>query len=132
MASRVEGLERLKARFAKIPPAMRDEVRIAIEKGADELVEMQKRLAPVESGELRDSIRKRDGGHGLSVEVFTDDFKARWVEFGTSAHVAGGEFSGAQIPSIPARPFFFPAYRALRKRIKSRITRAVSKAVKRR
>jgi HK97 gp10 family phage protein len=118
--AKVEGLEKLKARFAAIPKEMKVQVRAAIEKSADELVAFQKRLAPDDprtpAPDLKSSIRKRDGRHELSVEVFTDDFKARWLEFGTV--------------KMSARPFFFGPYRTLRRRIKSRISRAVKKAVK--
>lgn len=119
MASGVDGLAKLQARFAKIPKAMRTEVRVAIDKSADELVAMQQRLVPVEHGDLRDSIRKEDGRHDLSVEVKAGSrniFYAKMVEFGTV--------------KMQARPFFFPSYRALRARIRSRISRAVNKAVK--
>lgn len=95
---------------------MRAEVRPAIDQSADELIAFQKRLAPKDEGALEESIRKRDGAHELSVEVFTDDFKARWQEFGTV--------------NMSAQPFFFPPYRSLRRRIKSRISRAVRKAVR--
>jgi hypothetical protein len=43
-------------------------------------------------------------------------FYARWVEFGTQ--------------KMQARPFFFPAYRALKKRVKSRINREMKKAIR--
>lgn len=117
--AKVEGLERLKRRFAKLPAKMRTEVKASLEKSADELVAMQKRLVPVDEGDLRDSIEKREGQHELSVEVTGGDdkaFYARFVEFGTA--------------SQPAQPYFFPAYRSLRKRIKNRTRRAVRKAVK--
>lgn len=118
--AKVEGLARLKARFASLPPRIKFEVKAAIEKSADELVAFQKRLAPDDPStpppDLKSSIRKREGRHELSVEVFTDDFKARWLEFGTV--------------NMSARPFFFGPYRTLRRRIKSRIGRAVKKAVK--
>lgn len=118
--AKVEGLARLKRRFAKLPQRMKTEVRLSLEKSADELVEFQKRLAPDDprtaAPDLKSSIRKRDGRHELSVEVFTDDFKAAWLEFGTV--------------NMSARPYFFPAYRASKKRIKSRTSRAVKKAVK--
>lgn len=120
MASKVEGVARLKARFAKIPQRMREEVRVAIDASADELVTMQKRLVPVEHGDLRDSIRKEEGVHDLSVEVKAGSknvFYAKMIEFGTR--------------KMQARPFFFPAYRTLRRRIRSRIARAMSKALKR-
>lgn len=132
--AKVEGLARLKARFASLPPRIKFEVKAAIEKSADELIAFQKRLAPDDPStpppDLKSSIRKREGRHELSVEVFTDDFKAAWVEFGTAEHPAGGKFTGSTIPSIAAQPFFFPPYRASRRRIKSRISRAVKKAVK--
>lgn len=119
MPTRIEGLDRLKKRFARLPARMRAEVRASLEKSADELVAMQKRLAPVDDGDLRDSIRKEDGRHELSIEVKAGDrkvFYAAMVEFGTV--------------NAPAQPFFFGPYRALRKRMRSRTSRAVRKAVK--
>jgi HK97 gp10 family phage protein len=119
MVTKVEGLERLKKRFARLPAKMKAEVKVAIETGADELVAMQKRLVPVDQGDLQDSIRKEPGRHEMSVSVKAGSnraFYARFQEFGTVDH--------------PPQPFFFPPYRALRRRIRSRIGRAVSKAVK--
>lgn len=95
---------------------MRAEVKASLNQSADELVAFQKRLVPVDDGDLRDSIQKRDGKHELSVEVFTEDFKARWQEFGTV--------------KMRAQPFFYPPYRASKRRIKSRTSRAVRKAVR--
>jgi len=119
MASRVEGLERLRKRIARLPAKMKAEVKVAIETGADELVAMQKRLVPIEQGDLQDSIRKERGRHELSVSVKAGSnavFYARFQEFGTVGH--------------PPQPFFYPPYRALRRRIRSRIGRAVGKAVR--
>jgi HK97 gp10 family phage protein len=117
--AKVEGLERLRRRFARIPIETKRGVRVALEQGADELVEMQKRLVPIDRGELRESIKKEDGPHELSIHVEAGDeraFYARWVEFGTLR--------------TPASPYFFPAYRSLRRRIRGRISRAVRKAVR--
>lgn len=108
---------------------------------------MQKRLAPVEHGTLRESIRyeiaagdefratiiaggtpatKREVRKGSG--IFTDE--AVLAESGTHAHRAGGKFKGALIPAEQPRQFFYPAYRALKKRIKSRISRAITKGIK--
>lgn len=117
--ARVEGLERLKRRFAKIPAKIRAEVRIALEKSADELVSTQQQLVPIDRGDLQASIHKRDGRHDLSVEVVAGSdraFYAAFVEFGTV--------------NTPAQPYFFPPYRALRKRFVARTKRAVGKAVR--
>lgn len=117
--AKVEGLARLKARFAKLPAKIKVEVRRSLEQSADELVAFQRRLVPVDDGDLRDSIQKRDGRHDLSVEVVAGNrkaFYAAMVEFGTV--------------NAPAQPYFFPPYRTLRKRIRARTSRAIRKAVK--
>jgi hypothetical protein len=143
----IEGRERLRLKFQALPGAIRAEVQKAVRTSAEELVGLQKRLAPQDKGALRDSIRyeitegeeyratvmaggteatKREVRKGSG--VFTDE--AILKEYGTKPHPAGGKFAGAKIPAEPARPFFFPAYRALRKRIKGRISRAITTGVK--
>lgn len=111
---------------------------------------MQKSLAPSDTGALRNSIEAHFGGvqkmrgqvggglpagdPELTVAVTAggpDTFYARFVEFGTSERTAGGRFAGATIPAIPPQPFFYPAFRALRRRIRSRISRASGKAARR-
>jgi hypothetical protein len=138
--AKVEGLDRLQRKFAAMPRAVRQEVGKALEDSARELTGLQKRLAPHgATGGLEDSIlyeidglratvtaggtaaTKREAREGSGVELDV----ALMEEFGVKAHRAGGKFEGALIPAIPPRPFFFPAYRALRKRIKGRLSRAI-------
>lgn len=117
-----------------MPAHVEAAARRAMEKGAKELVAAMKRMVPVDSGDLRDSIgwtwgsapkgsrvlaESASDSRGLKITVYAGNneaFYARWVEFGTSKSAA--------------HPFFFPAYRSLRKRIKSRITREMRKAIK--
>jgi HK97 gp10 family phage protein len=129
----IQGLSRLQRKLKALPEAVIAELRPAMEQGAAEIVSLAKSLVPVESGELRDSIGWTWGaapegsmvlgqvGRGnLRITVYAGNsqaFYARWVEFGTSQ--AG------------ARPFFYPAYRAVRKRVKGRVTRAITKSAKR-
>jgi HK97 gp10 family phage protein len=124
-------------RIRAIPDEIRIEVRQALAENAQELVAMMKRLVPVDNGDLRDSIGWTFGdapdgavtlgdlGTGsdtlgsIKVTVFAGNRKAYYawfVEHGTER--------------TPARPFFFVAYRALRRRLKSRLGRARSKGVK--
>lgn len=128
----VKGLDKLRAKLRAMPDEVRREIRGALEKNANELVAMQKRLVPVDDGDLRDSIEWAwgdgetsrigvKGQQGLAITVSAgsaEAFHARWVEFGTS-------------DGRPAQGFFYSPYRALRKRMKSRITRSQNKAIKR-
>lgn len=109
-------LDRLSRRLQAIPKAVRDAVQPALDKSTDELVATMRHLAPVDEGELRDSIEKRPGDHELARKVVTDDYKARWAEFGTAKQ--------------SAQPFFWSTVRLNRKRFTSRIKRAIRKALR--
>lgn len=114
---------------------------------ADAVVAMMKRLAPKDTGELQDSIGWVWGnsapkgamaiatvGKGdLSITIYagsSDAFHARFVEFGVAAHIAGGKFAGAEIPAIPAQPFFYPSWRAMRKRVRRALRKASRNAAR--
>lgn len=141
----IEGLEALKRKFRAMPQEVRKEVMKSVPVSAAELVAMQKRLVAKKKHKLENSIRfemvtdfkalviaggtsetKREVRKGSG--EFTDE--AILNEFGTKAHKAGGKFKGARIPAEPARPFFFPAFRALRRRLKGRISRSISTGIK--
>jgi HK97 gp10 family phage protein len=144
---------RLLRKLAAIQGAPRAAMRKALAQNAAEITEMQKRLAPVDSGDLRDSIgftfgkyraananvRGVAGGDGagdpdLSVTIHAGDekaFYAAFLEFGAAGPwQVGGRFAGATHPGFSAEPYFYPAWRALRRRSKSRLTRAMRKAIK--
>jgi HK97 gp10 family phage protein len=133
--TKVLGVNRLKKKLQSIPSKSRPAIRAALAKSADDMVAMMKRLAPVDSGDLRDSIgwtwgtQTPDGTVAFATSKFSDPdltitiyagddkaFYTRWVEFGTTQN--------------PAHPFFFTSYRASRKSAKSRIKRAVNKAAR--
>lgn len=161
--SKVQNRERALRKLAEMPKAVRRALAPAIEQGAAEIVDMQKRLAPEDSGDLKNSIRYVKGtytpdnanvrgvgtsGAGdpdLTVHVVAGDasaWYARIVEFGSAPHQikpkrAGGilkignRFAArANHPGAKATPFFYPAYRSLRRRVKARITRAAKKGIK--
>jgi HK97 gp10 family phage protein len=85
------------------------------------------------------------GGEEYRITVYAGNDKAyhaRFVEFGTQAGKRGGRVSSRRSrsgtrrshrthPGTAAQPFFFVSYRALKRRIKGRITRKVNKAIKR-
>lgn len=132
MKVKVLNVDRLNRKLAALPAAVKVEIRPALEKSADEIAALARRLVPVDSGDLRDSIGWTWGtaprgaislgtvkAGDLTITVYagnSEAFYARWVEFGTV--------------KTSAQPFFYPAYRAMRKRAKSRIKRAGTKAAK--
>jgi HK97 gp10 family phage protein len=148
VANNIKGLTELQRKLARLPDNVKIRIRAAMEAGAEEIVAMMKSLVAVDSGDLRDSIawtwgrapkgamtigKVESTGGDLTITIYAGNDKAyysRFVEFGTASHTAGGMFAGATIPAVAASPFFFVSYRANRKRVKSRITRAINTAAK--
>lgn len=142
----LKGLPQLKAKLNRIRRETSTEVAEAMGKAADEVVEMMKRLVPVKTGKLRDSIgwtfgqapkgsiRVATYKQGLlQLTIYAGDeeaFWARFVEFGTQGHEQLGKFIGTKHPGTTGQPFFFPSYRAMRKEIKKKIRLAISEAIK--
>jgi HK97 gp10 family phage protein len=128
-----QDIARIRKKLKAIVPAIGQSIAASLEKSAQEIVDLAKHLCPVDDGTLRDSIGWTwgDAPEGSFVLASTGDkaalritvyagsdeaFYARWVEFGTKTSLPHG--------------FMLPAYRTLRKRIKSRTNRAISKAIK--
>lgn len=123
-------------RLQSTVPGIEDAIKEATIVSAKEMVEKARSLAPEDSGDLKRSINytvgqyrpdnanvrgttARNGGKD-AVTVHAGDEKAYyadWVENGTA--------------SRPKQPYFYPAYRLLRRKIKGRISRAMTKAIKR-
>lgn len=150
--AKMQNRQRLLDKMAKMPAAVRSAIKQALAQGADEIVAEQKRLAPVSSGDLRNSIGSTFGAYiadnanvrgvtsttkgadpDLTVTIHAGDeraYYAAFVEFGTAPHLNGGLYFGTKNPGAKATPFFYPAFRANRRRVKARISRATTKAVK--
>ena len=147
----MQGRKALLAKLKRIEGAPRKAMRAALARSADEIVTMQKHLAPKDSGALAASIgatfgdwkpananvrgfgAARAGDPDLTVTIHAGDataFYAAFVEFGTAPHAVGGMFEGAQHPGARPRPYFYPAWRANRKRAKAAVARAAGKAIR--
>lgn len=130
----VIGRLRLQRKLKALPDAVKAPIKAALAQGANEIVTMAKNLVPVDSGDLKSSIgwtwgrppsgsivlatSQRIGGE-LAVTVYAGNdeaFYARWVEFGTTKHIA--------------QPYFFPSYRANKRKVKTRINKAVRQAAR--
>ena len=131
---------RLRARLAKIPDIAREAAAAAMEEGAQEIVDAMKMAAPVDSGDLRDSIgwtwgevpagsfvideirsgkNKGDQYATLRIKIYAgsrEAFYARFQEFGTR--------------SQPAQPFFFSTWKRERAKFRRKIRAAIRKRIK--
>jgi HK97 gp10 family phage protein len=132
----VKGLAEFNRRWGAIPAKVRQAARDTLEQNAEEIVADMKRLAPKgESLDLVNSIGWTwgDAPEGsmvigtvggkeystLRITIYAgggDAFYARFQEFGTK--------------DMPANPFFFPVWRTRKRRVKSRLTRNINKAIK--
>lgn len=157
----VEGLDRLQRKLTRIiPDKAKAAARRALEQSADEMVAMMKRLVPVDSGDLRDSIGwtwgkkpiysqaiakvKSAGSGDMVITIYAGNYGVRYahlVEFGSARHIIKAKRAkalgkdgrlGIEVhhPGGKAQPFFFPSYRALRRSARARVSRAISKAIK--
>lgn len=126
--------DRLSRRLNAIPRAVKQAVAPALITAGRDLSVTMRLLAPVDSGDLRDSIHvtapgettpaySQPGGsqtareNQVLVTVGNDDVRyPHLVEYGTA--------------EAPAQPFFWPAYRFQKKKLSNRIKRAIRKAVK--
>lgn len=123
-------INRLKKRLNAIPKAARDAAMASLQKSADELASAQKALVPVRTGALRDSIHTETHPAELKISV-----KAGGPLTTKPARTGHGSYDYANAIEFGtskehAEPFFYPAYRLLKKRLRNRTKRAISKAIK--
>jgi HK97 gp10 family phage protein len=110
--------EKLRARLAAIPLAVRQAVTPALLTSGNELADRIRVLVPDLHGALKGSIKVTQVSE-TKVTVSEGGPEAPYalhVEYGTK--------------HAPAEPHFWPAYRLTKKRIQSRTKRAIAKAVK--
>lgn len=134
MKARVSGKLKLERAFKQLPDVVQDEAVKAAVKSAEELATAQQAVAPVDAGDLRDSItvtgpgettpphsqpggKRRVPDYAAVVTAGNDEVRyAHLVEYGTV--------------KTPAQPYFWPPYRLLKRRLTGRITRQASKAIR--
>ncbi|SFB82300.1 HK97-gp10 family putative phage morphogenesis protein [Tropicimonas isoalkanivorans] len=128
------GLSKFQKRMNAIPKEVREAVKPALMKSAEETAAAMRTLAPVDSGDLRDSIAvtgpgqatppySQPGGsytvpeNAVSITAGNTDVRyAHLAEYGTK--------------DTAAQAYFWPGFRLHRKRSLNRIKRAISKAVR--
>ena len=136
---------RLIAKFRALRPAVNKGMADASMKGAEAVAGHARMLVAKRTGHLASTINAIAQPERLGAMVVAGDATtlvevregsgiftniARLVEFGTKRHRNKGKFAGSWHPGTRAQPFFWPAYRIERKRIKARMGRAIGKAAR--
>lgn len=131
ISAKVSKKDRLFAKLIKLAPEAEKELVTVNNQSADEMVALARSYVPVDDGVLRDSIRKVPAARGaVSVEA-GGPTTTKPVRQGVDAsydYALGQEYGTRH---NPARPFFWPAYRLMRKRLRNRASRAINRVVKR-
>ncbi|MGV3649844.1 MAG: HK97-gp10 family putative phage morphogenesis protein [Devosia sp.] len=79
----------------------------------------------------RRPVQSNDPDLSVTITAGNEDVRyAHLVEFGTAPRINGGKFKGTRHPGTAAQPFFYPGYRAHRRRVKARISRAISRSAR--
>jgi HK97 gp10 family phage protein len=133
MGATIQGLDKLRAKLKAMPDAVKAEVEAELVAAAQEVAATAYALAPVDDGELRESIAVTPPGGStplyssggrqkvgaLKVLVTVGDYLVRYA-----THVEFGHGKAAP------RPFFWPAYRSKKKKIRRAIGRAIGRAAR--
>ena len=101
--------------FDQIPKQARQTIRPAVARGVKEIAERVRYLAPEDEGDLKASV-KDEVTSDVSGRVTVEDEAGMYVEYGTA--------------KTDMQPFFWPAVNTTKTRVRRRIDRAISKAVK--
>ena len=125
--TRVEGLERLKRRLADLSEAGRAEILKANQRNADEFADTVRKIIPKgnpEDGNLVDTLEVKPGETetGVLVTIGGPDQPH-------PLHLEAGH-RNPDGSHTPAKPYWNPAKRVLKKRARGRASRALNKAIK--
>lgn len=121
--------QRANAKFRALPAAIRQHVSDALEENAEELAEAIRRRVPADGGDLTTSVtwKKGKGATATATAGADPDLTVRVIEGDEDTFYAGFVEHGTV--NHPAQPHFFPTYRQMKRKLKSRLTRAVRRVI---
>ncbi|MET3925988.1 HK97 gp10 family phage protein [Devosia sp. 2618] len=129
-------IARLKARFNAVPIAAREAAQASLRKSGDELADLMRSLAETsrDTGALIDSIEVTPGN--MNTPPFSQPGGSTVVPENAVMVTAGNH--AVRYPHLvehgtdenDAKPFFWPAFRMLRDKIKRRTGRDIRKAIR--
>lgn len=94
---RVDGLTEARETVRLLPEAFKEQVRDSLYIGSNIILSEAARRVPVLTGKLKSSLGRNVREDGLQIAIGSGDYKAKFVEFGTS--------------DTPTEPFLYPAFR---------------------
>lgn len=132
--ARSRQVDKLFRRLNRIPEHVREAVQPAVNKGAQDMAGTMRHLAPVDEGDLRDSVTVTPAGQ--TTPPYSQPSGSTLVPDGAAVVTVGN--SDVRYPHLveygtsdtQAQPFFWPAVRLNRKRAENRIKRAMAKTVR--
>ncbi len=131
----IEGADRVSRIFKRLRREASEEIAHALNLGAKEIAETAEILVPEDTRELRGDIQIE--ATGIQARSDNKAAVARVIvgtKKGTAEKAFRQEFGRAAgpdgHPGHAPQSFFFTAYHAKRKRVRSRVSRAVNKAAK--
>lgn len=132
----VQGLDKFNKRWKAIPENARKNVRAAMEDAANDIVEeMWSRAPQGETLQLGASIGWTWGDAPAGTITIGKVGKQEYGTMRITIYAGGGEAFYARFQefgtvNMPANPFFYPVWRARSRRVKTRISRAISKSIR--
>lgn len=132
----VNGIPQVQAMFRRKASAVAAQAKLAARQGGEEVAQAMRYLAPKDERELVNSIRVEDA-ETVNTSKGARGFIGVIVKAGDATTVVtndrGVKFQNAKLQengtrNMPANPYFNPAWRTNRTRVRGKITRAVRKA----
>ena len=117
--SSIQGLDKLLSTLSDLGEDMKESAKKGLERGAKRIQKNAKMLAPVDTGNLRNSIKTSSEitPEGAQAQVYTNTEYAPYVEFGTGERGRSSDIDRpegisykADWPGQTAQPYMTPAY----------------------
>ncbi|MDB5574983.1 MAG: Phage protein gp10 family [Bradyrhizobium sp.] len=119
-----------KARLAKLPDAIRRADSAALAQNAAEWVGLAKTFVPEDKGKLAASITHHATDTGGQIVQAGGETTSRPIRKGAPVTIDYSDEQEFGNKEQQAHPFFWTAYRTLKRKMKARRSRAMSKALK--
>lgn len=141
----MEGLDKFSRTLRAIAADARAAMQSECDRSASQMVRLARALAPHRTGALAASIQAHSGpppahsqgkslsGSGIGATVSFGSSDVRYgalVEFGTKPHEQPNNPYNRHHPGARANPFFWPAWRAERRRFTRRMGKAMRDAIR--